>query len=236
MCACPAGPDRTSSWSWRWPWGGPAARWKACWAVSALAWPWTWRPRPLTWWASTRWCSAWSGTPPGGWAAISPSPPGPRSAWQRSARPAVGPVLPASVIYDVLLSPFVLYAVIRARALAAPSLASQGLAGFPGGSASQPLGVPGLAGAVALFSGSGAVVRDSGTGAAPRLKARTLRAGSSQGGSASGARPPQARPARAVHLKFGGGGGGSALSSGSAAAARAGRPHPGRAVNLHLGT
>ena len=148
---------------------------------------------------------------------------------------AVGHVLPASVVYDVLLSPFVLYAVIRARALAAPSLASQGLAGFPGGSAGQPLGVPGLAGAVALFSGAGAVVRDSGTGAAPRLKARTLRAGSSQGGSASGARPPQARPSRAVHLKFGGGGG-SALSSGSAAAARAGRPHPGRPVNLHLGT
>jgi rod shape-determining protein MreD len=149
---------------------------------------------------------------------------------------AVGHVLPASVVYDVLLSPFVLYAVIRARALAAPSLAAQGLAGFPGGSASQLLGVPGLAGAAALFSGSGAAVRDSGTGAVPRLKARTLRAGSSQGGSASGARPPQARPSRAVHLKFGGGGGGSALSSGSAAAARAGRPHPGRPVNLHLGT
>ena len=86
--------------------------------------------------------------------------PGPRSATS----------CPPPSSYDVLLSPFVLYAVIRARALAAPSLASQGLAGFPGGSASQPLGVPGLAGAVALFSGSGAVVRDSGTGRCPEAE------------------------------------------------------------------
>ena len=108
---------------------------------------------------------------------------------------AVGHVLPASVLYDVLLSPFVLYAVIRARALATPTLAAQGLASFPGGSAGQRV-MPGLAGA-ALFSGSGAVLRDSGTGGTPRLKARTLRAGSGQGGSASGSRPaPARRPGR----------------------------------------
>ena len=63
---------------------------------------------------------------------------------------AVGQVLPASVVYDVLLSPFVLYAVVRARALAAPALATPGLASFPGGSAragmaGRPRGVPGLA-------------------------------------------------------------------------------------------
>ncbi len=143
---------------------------------------------------------------------------------------AVGHVLPASVLYDVLLSPFVLYAVIRARALAAPSLASQGLAGFPGGSASRPLGVPGLAGAMALFSGSGAVVRDSGTGAAPRLKARTLRAGSSQGGSASGARPAQRPPARPVRVNF------SSAAGGSASGARPAKRAPSRPVNLHLGS
>ena len=79
----------------------------------------------------------------------------------------IGHVLPASVVYDVLLSPFVLYAVVRARALAAPTLTAQGLAAFPGGSArvtaaGQPLAVPGLAGAAALFAGSGAVLRDSG--------------------------------------------------------------------------
>ena len=150
---------------------------------------------------------------------------------------AVGQVLPASVVYDVLLSPFVLYAVVRARALAAPALATPGLASFPGGSAGagmagRPRGVPGLAGA-ALFSGSGAVLRDSGTGRPPRLRARVLRAGSTQGGSASETRPAPARPSRPVHLKFSGGG--SALSSG-AAAARAGRGLASRPVNLHLGT
>lgn len=148
----------------------------------------------------------------------------------------VGRVLPASVLYDVLLSPFVLYAVVRARALAAPALAAQSLSSFPGGSASQPPAVPGLAGPAALFAGSGAVLRDSGTGRAPRLKARTLRAGSTQGGSASGVRPAPARPSRPVHLKFSGGGGGSALSSGSAAAAGAARGRPTRPVNLHLGS
>jgi rod shape-determining protein MreD len=153
---------------------------------------------------------------------------------------AVGHVLPASVVYDVLLSPFVLYAVVRARALAAPPLAAQGLASFPGGSASggapgQPRGVPGLAGAAALFGGSGAVLRDSGTGNAPRLKARALRAGSTQGGSASGSRPARPRPSRPVEMKFSGGGG-SALSSRPAAAARAAQGLAARPVNLHLGS
>ena len=134
----------------------------------------------------------------------------------------IGHVLPASVVYDVLLSPFVLYAVIRARALAAPTLTAQGLAAFPGGSASQPLAVPGLAGAAALFAGSGAVLRDSGTGRAPRLKARTLRAGSTQGGSASGSRPARTAPSRPVHLKFSGGGGLRTVR-------RGGRGRPGQA-------
>jgi len=154
----------------------------------------------------------------------------------------IGHVLPASIVYDVLLSPFVLYAVVRARALAAPTLTALGLAASPGGSArvghaGQPLAVPGLASAAALFAGSGAVLRDSGTGRAPRLKARTLRAGSTQGGSASGSRPAPARPSRPVHLKFSGGGG-SARSGGSAAAPAA-RARPGlasRPVRLHLGT
>jgi hypothetical protein len=142
---------------------------------------------------------------------------------------AVGHVLPASVVYDVLISPFVLYAVIRARALAAPALDAQGLAGFPGGSASQRV-VPGLAGAAALFAGSGAVLRDSGTGRPPRLKARTLRAGSGQGGSASGARPAKRPPSRPVHVNF------SSAAGGSAAGARPAKRPPSRPVNLHLGS
>lgn len=142
---------------------------------------------------------------------------------------AVGHVLPASVLYDVLLSPFVLYAVIRARALAAPALDTQSLASFPGGSANQRM-VPGLAGAAALFSGSGAVLRDSGTGRAPRLKARTLRAGSNQGGSASRVRPAKGPPARPVHVNFSSGAGGSASG------ARPAKRPPSRPVNLHLGS
>jgi rod shape-determining protein MreD len=142
---------------------------------------------------------------------------------------AVGHVLPASVVYDVLLSPFVLYAVIRARAMAAPTLAAQGLASFPGGSASQRV-MPGLAGAAALFSGSGAVLRDSGTGRPPRLKARTLRSGSNQGGSARGTRPAKRSPARPVHVNFSSGAGGSA------AGARPAKRPPSRPVNLHLGS
>jgi rod shape-determining protein MreD len=141
---------------------------------------------------------------------------------------AVGHVLPASVLYDVLLSPFVLYAVIRARAMAAPALAAQGLGSFPGGSARQQM-VPGLAGAAALFSASGAVLRDSGTGRPPRLKARTLRAGSGQGGAASGTRPAQRPPSRSVHVNFSSGAGGSA------AGARPAKRPPSRPVNLHLG-
>ena len=142
---------------------------------------------------------------------------------------AVGHVLPASVLYDVLLSPFVLYAVIRARALAAPALDAQGLASFPGGSASQRM-VPGLAGAAALFSGSGAVLRDSGTGRAPRLKARTLRAGSNQGGSASGTRPAKRPPGRPVRVNF------SSAAGGSASGARPAKRAASRPVNLHLGS
>ena len=142
---------------------------------------------------------------------------------------AVGHVLPASVLYDVLLSPFVLYAVIRARAMAAPALDAQGLASFSGGSASQRV-TPGLAGAGALFSGSGAVLRDSGTGRPPRLKARTLRAGSGQGGSASGTRPAKRPAARPVHVNFG------SAAGGSAAGGRPAKRPPSRPVNLHLGS
>jgi rod shape-determining protein MreD len=142
---------------------------------------------------------------------------------------AVGHVLPASVLYDVLLSPFVLYAVIRARAMAAPALDAQGLASFSGGSASQRM-TPGLAGAAALFAGSGAVLRDSGTGRPPRLKARTLRAGSGQGGSASGTRAAQRPPARSVHVNF------SSAAGGSAAGGRPAKRPPSRPVNLHLGS
>ena len=71
---------------------------------------------------------------------------------------AIRHVLPASVGYDVLLSPFVLYAVARARGIAVA-----GLSALHGGD-SQGLLTPRLAAAAGLLGTSGAVVRDSGTG------------------------------------------------------------------------
>jgi rod shape-determining protein MreD len=139
---------------------------------------------------------------------------------------AVRQVLPASVVYDVLLSPFVLYAVARAR-----GVALQGLSALRGGSPS-PL-TPGLATAAGLVGTSGAVVRDSGTGRAPRLSARSLRAGATQGGSASGGRGPARAPGRPVQLHFGGAG---ALQGGSASSPRIPRQPPSRPVSLRLGS
>ena len=140
---------------------------------------------------------------------------------------AIRQVLPASVLYDVLLSPFVLYAVARVQ-----GIAIQGLAALRGGDAPALL-TPGLAAAAGLLGTSGAVVRDSGTGRAPRLSARSLRAGSTQGGSASGGRAPARPPGRPVQLRFGGAG---AMQGGSASSPRIPRQLPARPVSLRLGT
>ena len=140
---------------------------------------------------------------------------------------AIRQVLPASVVYDVLLSPFVLYAVARVRGIAV-----QGLAAL-GGSDAPALLTPGLAAAAGLLGTSGAVVRDSGTGRAPRLSARSLRAGATQGGSASGGRAPSRLPGRPVQLRFGGAG---ALQGGSASSPRIQRQPAARPVSLRLGT
>jgi rod shape-determining protein MreD len=141
--------------------------------------------------------------------------------------------LPASVIYDVLLSPFVLYAVARAH-----GMALQGLSTLSGGADGAGLLTPRLAAAAGVLGRSGAVVRDSGTGRAPRLSARSLRAGATQGGSASGGRtaltgPGGRAPGRPVHLNFGGAG---ALTGGSASSPRIPRKPPSRPVSLRLGS
>jgi rod shape-determining protein MreD len=141
---------------------------------------------------------------------------------------AIRHTLPASVGYDVLLSPFVLYAVARARGIAV-----QGLAALHGGADGAGLLTPSLAAAAGLRGTSGAVVRDSGTGRAPRLSARSLRAGATQGGSASGGRAPARAPGRPVHVNFGGAG---ALQGGSASSPRIPRKPPSRPVNLRLGS
>jgi rod shape-determining protein MreD len=141
---------------------------------------------------------------------------------------AIRHVLPASVAYDVLLSPFVLYAVARAR-----GIALHGLSGLHSGADGAGLLTPSLAAAAGLRGTSGAVVRDSGTGRAPRLSARSLRAGATQGGSASGGRTPGRAPGRPVHLNFGGAG---ALQGGSASSPRIPRQAPARPVSLRLGS
>ncbi len=140
---------------------------------------------------------------------------------------AIRHTLPASVGYDVLLSPFVLYAVARSRGIAV-----HGLAALRGGADGAGLLTPSLAAAAGLLGTSGAVVRDSGTGRAPRLSARSLRAGATQGGSASGGRGPARAPGRPVHLNFGGAG---ALQGGSASSPRIPRKPPSRPVSLRLG-
>ncbi|HEY9241023.1 MAG TPA: rod shape-determining protein MreD, partial [Streptosporangiaceae bacterium] len=128
---------------------------------------------------------------------------------------AIRHTLPASVVYDVLLSPFVLYAVARARGIALP-----GLSGLYSGADGAVVLTPALAAAAGLGGRSGAVVRDSGTGRAPRLSARSLRAGATQGGSASGGRGPGRAPGRPVQVNFGGAG---ALAGGSASSPRIAR-------------
>ena len=140
---------------------------------------------------------------------------------------AIRHTLPASVIYDVLLSPFVLYAVARAR-----GVALQGLSALTAGTDGAVVLTPSLAAAAGLGGRSGAVVRDSGTGRAPRLSAKSLRAGATQGGSASGGRGPARAPGRPIHLNFGGAG---ALQGGSASSPRIARQPPSRPVSLRLG-
>jgi rod shape-determining protein MreD len=140
---------------------------------------------------------------------------------------AIGRVLPASIVYDLLLSPFVLYAVARAH-----GVATQGLAALRGTASQSLLGSPVVA-ASGVIAVSGSVLRDSGTGGVPRLSARALRAGATQGGSASGGRGPQRAPARPVHLRLGGPGG---MQGGSASGTRIPRTLPAAPVQLRLGS
>jgi rod shape-determining protein MreD len=140
---------------------------------------------------------------------------------------AIGRVLPASIVYDLLLSPFVLYAVARAY-----GVATQGLAALRATASQSLLGSPVVA-ASGVIAVSGSVLRDSGTGGVPRLSARALRAGATQGGSASGGRGPQRAPARPVHLRLGGPGG---MQGGSASGTRIPRTLPAAPVQLRLGS
>jgi hypothetical protein len=111
-------------------------------------------------------------------------------------------------------------------------VATQGLAALRG-TAGQSLTASPLAAAAGVAAVSGSVLRDSGAGGAPRLRARALRAGATQGGSASGGRLPQRAPARPVHLRLGGS---SGMQGGSASGARVPRTRPAAPVQLRLGS
>src|SRR6516165_3337948 len=76
---------------------------------------------------------------------------------------AVRQVLPVAIFYDVLLSPFVLYAVVRLGGYAQPGI---GVAGLLTGQEMRPAG----AGAVLGMAGAAGAVRDTGSGRSPRLR------------------------------------------------------------------
>jgi len=143
---------------------------------------------------------------------------------------AVRQVLPAAVFYDLLISPFVLYAVswlgghARWGSDTAPAglLTGRELAAAGGGV---------LAG-VAAASGA---VRDTGAGRSPRLRAAAghrsdgwIGAGRERSGQPAGAWLDQRRPPR---LRLSGGVAGSATANQAAKPAR-----PQATVNLRLGT
>ncbi|HWG63696.1 MAG TPA: rod shape-determining protein MreD [Streptosporangiaceae bacterium] len=135
-------------------------------------------------------------------------------------------VLPAVIIYDLLISPFVLYAVVRVRAMAA--------AGARSGEAASPLVAAAVAAsASARFANSSGAVRESGLGRAPRLRMGSSRRGDGWiGGAAallSGAQPRRGGPAQ-VRFRAGMHGGSAA---GGVQPARRG---PGRAAQVRFRT
>jgi rod shape-determining protein MreD len=130
---------------------------------------------------------------------------------------AVRQVLPASVGYDLLVCPFVLYAVVSVRG-------KQPSRFLAGGALDRKPG--------AALAGTGGAVRDTRTGRGPRLRAATVRHGDGWIGSASqraGRAAAQVLATRPVHLRLRGGQAGSAL--GPAAA----KTLPARPVHLRFG-
>jgi rod shape-determining protein MreD len=135
---------------------------------------------------------------------------------------AVRHVLPVSVGYDLLLCPFVLFAVVAARAWSTPGWAGSGF--------DTPRSV--LAGLGPLVpAGAGRAVRDSGTGRSPRLRAGTARPGDGWIGGAgqrAGRTAPQVLAPRPLHLRLRGG------QPGSARATTASKTLPARPLHLRF--
>jgi rod shape-determining protein MreD len=132
--------------------------------------------------------------------------------------PAVRQVLPSSVLYDVLLTPFLLYLTVRAmnwaqavgrddaggsradgaRLLARVRAARPALPGAAGlGGAAGPLGGAGLLGGAGWLSGP------LGSRRGRRGRQPRLRPGSGTPGSSAAARAPHGMPPRPVNLQLG---------------------------------
>jgi rod shape-determining protein MreD len=147
-------------------------------------------------------------------------------------------VLPPVIVYDVLLSPFVLYAVVRFGGYGGWATAGAGERGLLTGrelAALRLLGAP-AAGSAGLAA-AGAAVRDTRSGREPRLRAA---AGRGSDGWIGSRQPAPGQPASAwvqrrhpLRLRIRGGVPGSA-AGGEARAARA--AVPARPVHLRLGT
>jgi rod shape-determining protein MreD len=145
-------------------------------------------------------------------------------------------VLPVSVVYDLLLCPFVVYVVVKFGGYGgwattgvrrADLTAGRDLAGAGG-----VLGGVAAAGAVA----TGAAVRDTRSGRDPRLRAAAGRGGDGWiGGHQNGLGPagPWVHRRRPLQLRARGGVAGSAAGTGLGR--RTGPPAPGRPVHLRLG-
>lgn len=143
------------------------------------------------------------------------------------AWPAVRQVLPAAIIYECLLSPFALAAVVSLRervgALATSGTAMGGELAARTAAAAAPL---------AGLAGTTETVRSTGTGRSPRLRAAASRADGWIGSHPPPAGLARTRPAgqRSPSLRLRGG------QAGSAAAIQVSRSLPVRPVNLRLGS
>jgi len=127
---------------------------------------------------------------------------------------AVQQVLPAAVAYDLLLAPFVLYALVWAGGYR-DQTAISGATSLLSGGELVPAGAAALAGIGAV----GAAVRDTGSGRGPRLKSSTRRPGEWTGSERRAGQDNGAwvRRPGASKLRLRGGTAGSAAS----------RPQPG---------
>ncbi len=147
-------------------------------------------------------------------------------------------VLPVAVVYDILLCPFVVYAVVRFGGYG--GWATTGARG-PGLLAGRDLAGAGLLGGVAAAgaTAAGAAVRDTRSGREPRLRTAAGRQGDGWiGGHPSGPGQP-AGPwvsgRRPLHLRARSGVAGSAAAAGTGQGRQPGPPGTGRTVRLRLG-